>query len=117
MSKMDPDDLHDIERADELVTAAEQRERREACRALVQHSLEQVEEMHARGQISDQLFSDYCEMWTWTAVRWSNNCDADNKQEKYWREHGKDAFYAKINATRLYYGLELIEPPKDLPMI
>ena len=68
------------------------------------YSFEQVERMLYSGQIGQATFEAYCEVWTWIAPRFSSVCQADRKQESFWKRHGKDRFYTRINRVRAAFG-------------
>ena len=64
----------------------------------------EVEQQFYRGMIGQTTWEAYCRVWTWSAVRWSNVCQADTIQERFYTRYGKAAFYRRINRTRAAFG-------------
>ena len=69
------------------------------------YSFNQVDQQFAQGQISQTHYEAYCRVWEWCAPRFGGS--AGFKQESYWKRHGKEAYFAKINRVRKAFGFEL----------
>jgi len=83
--------------------------------ALIVHqriSLAQAEHFVGNGLISHATFEAYCRVWRWLAPRFGG--DAGLQHERFWNQHGKVAYYARINRYRAAFSLEPLRGTPDV---
>ncbi len=83
---------------------------KQILKSLIGLTYNEAETLWRRGDMSDLVWRAWREVWTWSTSRFSNVNNADWKQTQFWDRHGKEAFYKRIQKTRLAFGLAPINP-------
>lgn len=76
--------------------------KRTIANLIANYSFNQVEQQFHQGRISQTHYEAYCRVWEWISPRFGGQ--PGFRQEAFWKRHGKEAFYNKINRVRIAFG-------------
>jgi hypothetical protein len=63
------------------------------------YSMNQVTRFYYEGRISDREYNRFCGAWLWGAVRF-----ASDEHDRFYAQHGAQAYYHRINRMRRALG-------------
>lgn len=73
---------------------------------LAQTTMAQAESQYRCGQMGHQVFEAFCRVWEWAAPR--HGGIASIRHDVFWNQHGKAAYYRRINRVRAAFGFNPI---------